>query len=212
MLRSILVGASALAILSAGPASAQIAPETVPPIRYTHRELANGLDVYALPDPSAATVTVQMWYDVGGKDDPQGRSGFAHLFEHILSRKTVNIPYGGISTMVENAGGSRNASTGQDFTNYYETVPPQYLETMLWTHAERMAWPVVDEAVFNAERDIVKEELRQRVYAPPYGRLSTFVIGDNAYDQSVYRRSVIGSRGSAKPVHSPSNQSALFTL
>lgn len=190
-----LVGASLIALAApVFPAIAQeAAPIAVPPLQYTHRELANGLDVYAMPDPAAGTVTVTLWYDVGGKDDPQGRSGFAHLFEHILSRKTVNLPYGHISTLVENAGGSRNASTGQDFTNYYETVPPQYLETMLWTHAERMARPVVDQAVFDAERSIVKEELRQRVYAPPYGRFQRFVIGDNAYDESIYRRSVIGS-------------------
>lgn len=187
-----LLGASLLALAS--PAFAQqAAPISVPPLEYTHRELANGLDVYAMPDATAGTVTVTLWYDVGGKDDPEGRSGFAHLFEHILSRKTVNLPYGQISTLVENAGGSRNASTGQDFTNYYETVPPQYLETMLWTHAERMARPVVDEAVFQAERSIVKEELRQRVLAPPYGRFQRFVIGDNSYDESIYRRSVIGS-------------------
>jgi zinc protease len=185
-----LLGASLLALAS--PAFAQ-APIPVPPLEYTHRELANGLDVYAMPDATAGTVTVTLWYDVGGKDDPQGRSGFAHLFEHILSRKTVNLPYGQISTLVENAGGSRNASTGQDFTNYYETVPPQYLETMLWTHAERMARPVVDDAVFQAERSIVKEELRQRVLAPPYGRFGRFVIGDNSFDESIYRRSVIGS-------------------
>ena len=196
MLRSLLLGSSFAVLLAAAPmaASAQNSPDIAPPpLEFTHRELANGLDVYAMPDATAGTVTVTLWYDVGGKDDPEGRSGFAHLFEHILSRKTINLPYGQISTIVENAGGSRNASTGQDFTNYYETVPPQYLETMLWTHAERMARPVVDEAVFNAERDIVKEELRQRVYAPPYGRLGVFVIGDNSYDQSIYRRAVIGS-------------------
>jgi zinc protease len=190
-----LLGASLLALTApVFPAVAQDASTiTVPPLEYTHRQLPNGLNVYAMPDPTAGTVTVQVWYDVGGKDDPEGRSGFAHLFEHILSRKTVNLPYGQISTIVENAGGTRNASTGQDMTNYYETVPPQYLETMLWTHAERMARPVVDPEVFERERSIVKEELRQRVYAPPYGRLGVFVIGDNEYDQSIYRRSVIGS-------------------
>ncbi|KQW82888.1 M16 family metallopeptidase [Brevundimonas sp. Root1279] len=191
-----LLGASLLALapFAAAPAMAQTsATIEVPPLQFTHRELGNGLDVYAMPDPTAGTVTVQVWYDVGGKDDPQGRSGFAHLFEHILSRKTVNLPYGQISTLVENAGGTRNASTGQDMTNYYETVPPQYLETMLWTHAERMARPVVDQAVFDAERSIVKEELRQRVYAPPYGRFQRFVMGDNSFDESIYRRSVIGS-------------------
>jgi zinc protease len=196
MTRLTLIGASLLALTTALPALAQTSSPSeivAPPLTYEHRVLDNGLKVYAMPDPTAGTVTVQVWYDVGGKDDPEGRSGFAHLFEHILSRKTVNIPYGGISTRVENAGGTRNASTGQDFTNYYETVPPQYLETMLWTHAERMARPVVDQAVFDAERSIVKEELRQRVFAPPYGRFQRFVIGDNAYDASIYRRSVIGS-------------------
>lgn len=179
------------AFLGAAP---QSTPGIIPPpLQFTHRELANGLDVYAMPDPTAGTVTVQMWYDVGGKDDPEGRSGFAHLFEHILSRKTVNIPYGYISTLVENAGGTRNASTNQDYTTYYETVPPEYLETMLWTHAERMARPVIDQAVFDAERSIVKEELRQRVLAPAYGRFERFVIEDNQFDQSIYRRSVIGS-------------------
>lgn len=196
MTRFALIGASLLALSTGLPAQAQTAPAAnivAPPLSYTHRTLANGLKVYAMPDATAGTVTVQVWYDVGGKDDPQGRSGFAHLFEHILSRKTVNIPYGQIAAWVENAGGTRNASTGQDFTNYYETVPPQYLETMLWTHAERMARPVVDQAVFDTERSIVKEELRQNVYAPPYGRLGRFVIGDNAFDASIYRRSVIGS-------------------
>ncbi|WP_420479012.1 M16 family metallopeptidase [Brevundimonas sp. FT23028] len=190
-----LLGASLLALTApAFPALAQDAATiAVPPLQYSHRTLGNGLNVYSMPDPSAGTVTVTVWYNVGGKDDPEGRSGFAHLFEHILSRKTVNLPYGQISTLVENAGGTRNASTGQDFTNYYETVPPQYLETMLWTHAERMARPVVDQAVFDAERSIVQEELRQRVYAPPYGRLQRFVIGDNSFDNSIYRRSVIGS-------------------
>lgn len=200
--RSLMLGCSLMVL--AGTATAQTAaPETTPgislealtppPLKFTHRTLANGLNVYAMPDATAGTVTIQVWYDVGGKDDPEGRSGFAHLFEHILSRKTVNIPYGQISTLVENAGGTRNASTGQDTTNYYETVPPQYLETMLWTHAERMARPVVDPDVFERERSIVKEELRQRVYAPPYGRFGVFVIGDNEYDQSIYRRGVIGS-------------------
>ena len=200
-LRGLMIRCSAFAVMAGAPAMAQnAAPATVslealtpPPLNYTHRKLGNGLNVYAMPDPTAGTVTVQVWYDVGGKDDPQGRSGFAHLFEHILSRKTVNLPYGQISTMVENAGGTRNASTSQDTTNYYETVPPQYLEQMLWTHAERMARPVVDQAVFEAERSIVKEELRQNVLAPPYGRFGRFVIGDNSYDDSIYRRSVIGS-------------------
>src|SRR5215217_3192338 len=183
-----LLGASLIALTApAVPALAQTsgaapAPISVPPLEFTHRELANGLDVYSMPDPSAGTVTVTLWYDVGGKDDPEGRSGFAHLFEHILSRKTVNLPYNMINKLTEDVGGVRNASTWYDRTNYYEIVPARYLETMLWTHAERMARPVVDTQVFENERNVVKEELRQRVLAPPYGRLFNFVIADNSFD------------------------------
>ena len=112
-----------------------------------------------------------MWYEVGSKHDPQGRSGFSHLFEHILSRKTENMPYNMVNRLTEDVGGTRNASNSDDRTNYYETVPAQYLETLLWTHAERMARPVVDKEVFENERSVVKEELRQRILAPPYGRM-----------------------------------------
>ena len=134
-----------------------------------------------------------MWYEVGSKHDPDGRSGFAHLFEHILSRKTVNMPYNAINKMVDDIGGNRNASTWYDRTNYYETVPAEYLERMLWTHAERMARPVVDKEVFETERNVVKEELRQRVLAPPYGRLFSFALGENVYNVLPHRRPTIGS-------------------
>ncbi|MBD8548638.1 M16 family metallopeptidase [Sphingomonas sp. CFBP 8760] len=171
------------------PAPAAI---TVPPIGFTERTLANGLKVIAIRDTSTPNVTTQVWYDVGSKHDPQGRSGFAHLFEHILSRKTVNMPYNAINKLTEDVGGSRNASTWFDRTNYYEIVPAQYLETMLWTHAERMARPMVDEQVFETERNVVKEEFRQRVLAPPYGRLR-LVLDENSYDTLPMRRSGIGS-------------------
>lgn len=196
MKRLAFVAVSALALTIAAPAlgePAAPAAVAVPKLQYKQRVLANGLKVYSLQDPTTANVTVQVWYDVGSKDDPEGRSGFAHLFEHILSRKTVNLPFNAINKLTEDVGGTRNASTGNDFTNYYETVPAQYLETMLWTHAERMARPVVDEQVFKAERDIVKEELRQRVLSTPYGRLQRFVLAENSFDRHPYRRPGIGS-------------------
>jgi len=164
----------------------------VPPVAFTERTLGNGLKVIAIRDTSTPNVTTQVWYDVGSKHDPQGRSGFAHLFEHILSRKTVNMPYNAINKLTEDVGGQRNASTWFDRTNYYEIVPAQYLETMLWTHAERMARPVVDAQVFETERNVVKEEFRQRVLAPPYGRLR-LVLDENSYDTLPMRRSGIGS-------------------
>jgi len=186
-----LAASTAVVAVSARPASAQTA--SVPKIAFTERVLANGLKVIAIRDTSTSNVMVSMWYDVGSKHDPAGRSGFAHLFEHILSRKTVNMPYNEINRMVDNIGGERNASTWYDRTNYYETVPAQYLERMLWTHAERMARPVVDKEVFETERNVVKEELRQRVLAPPYGRLFNYAIGENVYNVVPHRRPTIGS-------------------
>ncbi|HWH18711.1 MAG TPA: pitrilysin family protein [Allosphingosinicella sp.] len=189
------VSAAALTAAPAGAQSARAASGsvTVPPIDYKVRKLANGLTVYALRDTTTPNVAVSVWYEVGAKHDPAGRSGFAHLFEHILSRKTVNMPYNMINGLTEDVGGVRNASTSWDRTNYYEIVPSRYLETMLWTHAERMARPVVDPEVFEKERNVVKEELRQRVLAPPYGRLFSFVITENAFDRMPHRRPTIGS-------------------
>ena len=194
---ALAIGVGMGAMMSAAPiASAQTAAVSqlsVPPLQYKTRKLANGLTVIAMRDTTTPNVAVSLWYEVGSKHDPEGRSGFAHLFEHILSRKTVNMPYNMINKLTEDVGGQRNASTWYDRTNYYEIVPARYLETMLWTHAERMARPVVDAQVFETERNVVKEELRQRVLAPPYGRLFNFVIGENSFDTSPNRRPTIGS-------------------
>jgi len=173
----------------AGAAGALVAP----PIEYTQWTLDNGLRVIAVQDHSTATVTTSMWYEIGAKLDPEGRSGFAHLFEHILSRKTVNMPYNMIYGLTADIGGTRNASNSVDRTNYHEQVPAEYLETMLWTHRERMAFPVIDDQVFDSERDVVKEELRTRVLAPPYGRFARFVLPENTYDTLPHRRPSIGS-------------------
>lgn len=192
-------GVALAALAMAWPALAEAGADSAAPvlsaprIEYTRWVLDNGLTVIALPDSSTANVTTSLWYEVGSKHDPAGRAGFAHLFEHILSRKTVNMPYNMINRLTEDVGGVRNASTWFDRTNYYETVPAEYLETMLWTHRERMANPVVDAEVFEKERSVVKEELRQRVLAPPYGRLQAFVIPENAFDVLPLRRPAIGS-------------------
>jgi zinc protease len=202
MLRAFLAaGTATLALAVASPATAQEGPAqdasgpmlSAPEIAFTEWTLDNGLRVVALPDTGTGTVTTSLWYDVGSKNDPDKRSGFAHLFEHILSRKTENMPYNMIYGLTADVGGTRNASTGSDRTNYYEQVPAAYLETMLWTHRERMALAVVDQDVFDKEREVVKEELRQRVLAPPYGRFQRFVIPENAYDVLPQRRPGIGS-------------------
>lgn len=192
------LGAALLLATVAAPGIAQAqtpaAPGriVVPPIAFTERTLPNGLRIIAIRDTTTPSVSVQIWYDVGSRHDPDGRSGFAHLFEHILSRKTRNMPYNMINRLTENVGGVRNASTWFDRTNYFETVPAQYLETMLWTHAERMARPVVDAEVFNTERNVVKEEFRQRILAPAYGRLR-LALDENSHDTVPERRSGIGN-------------------
>ena len=195
LLLSALCAGTILTVATAAPAQPRKAPAaaSVPAMKFTERKLPNGLRVIAMRDTSTPNVMTSMWYEVGSKHDPAGRSGFAHLFEHVLSRKTVNMPYNAINRMVDDVGGTRNASTWYDRTNYYEIVPAEYLERMLWTHAERMFRPVIDKEVFETERGVVKEELRQGVYAPPYGRLFSFAIGENAFNIVPHRRPTIGS-------------------
>lgn len=164
----------------------------VSPIDYTEWRLDNGLRVIALPDTSISTVTTSLWYEVGSKHDPEARAGLSHLLEHIGSRKTRNMPYNMIHRLTADAGGARNASSWVDRTNYWEQVPAEYLEVMLWSHAERMARLVIDAEVLEAERGVVKEEIRQRVLGPPYGRLQRIILPENGFDLLPHRRAGIG--------------------
>lgn len=177
-----------------GAASAQAPAKTVvPPIVYKQRALANGLQVYTSLDRTTPNVSVQVWYGVGSKDDPAGRSGFAHLFEHMMFKATRDFPAESIDRFTEDVGGMNNASTYDDFTNYYEVVPANHLERLIWVEAERMGALVIDEANFKSERDVVKEELRQRVLASPYGRLFSLYLPQASYTTHPYKRPGIGS-------------------
>ncbi len=126
-----LVGAGNAAPRRAAHAAAPTTA-TIAPIRYVTRTLPNGLRVYAIRDPHAADVSVQVWYDVGSKDDPHGRSGFAHLFEHMMFKATRDLPAESFDRLTEDVGGFNNASTNDDFTNYYEVVPANHLERLLF--------------------------------------------------------------------------------
>ena len=172
MKMSLLLAATALALLPvARPASAQPAlSQAVAPLNYTTRTLPNGLRVYAIRNTNTANVSVQVWYDVGSKDDPRGRSGFAHLFEHMMFKATRNLPAESFDRLTEDVGGFNNASTNDDYTNYYEVVPANHLQRLIFAEAERMSSLMVDDANFKSERAVVEEELRQRVLADPYGR------------------------------------------
>ena len=177
----------------AAPTTASAPSISVPPIVYTERVLANGLKVFTARDTATPNVTVQVWYGVGSKDDPEGRSGFAHLFEHLMFKATRNMPNETLDRLTEDVGGFNNASTYDDFTNYYEVVPANHLERLLWAEADRMGSLVIDEAVFASERDVVKEELRQRVLADPYGRLFALYVPQQSFTAHPYKRPGIGS-------------------
>jgi zinc protease len=166
----------------------------VPPIPFTERTLANGLHVFMARDTSTPNVTVQVWYGVGSKDDPEGRSGFAHLFEHMMFKATRDMPAEHMDRLTEDVGGMNNASTWPDFTNFYEVIPANHLQVLLWAEAERMSSLSVDQANFVSERAVVEEELRQSYLANPYGRLF-LAIQDASYDIHPYKRSTIGSIG-----------------
>ncbi len=175
------------------PATKATGQLTIPPLKPVVRTLANGLRVYEMPDSNTASVSVAVWYDVGGKNDPAGRSGFAHLFEHLMFKSTKDMPPENMDQLTEYVGGFNNASTWNDFTNYYETVPANYLQSVLWAEAERMGSLVVDDANFKSERDVVKEELRQSVLSRPYGKLFNLYLPEANFDVHPYGRPVIGS-------------------
>jgi zinc protease len=168
------------------------APLAVPPLPLSQRELDNGLTVIAIPDRTSAVAAVQVWMRVGGKDDPPGRSGFAHLFEHLMFKGTRHMTAETFDRLTEDVGGQNNAFTSEDVTAYVSVVPSNHLERLLWAEAERMAHLSVQEASFASERSVVKEEYRQRVLASPYGRLFN-ALPTLAYDVHPYRRPVIGS-------------------
>lgn len=182
----------ALALGCGAPPRANAQATRVPSITFKERTLANGLRVFSVQDKSSPTVAIQVWYKVGSKDDPEGRSGFAHLFEHMMFKGTKNMRDEQMDRLTEDVGGENNASTYDDFTNYYEVVPSNYLETLLWAEADRMGTLNVDEKNFKSERDVVKEEFRTRILAPPYGRLF-YSIEKNSFTAHPYRRPGIGS-------------------
>ena len=172
--------------------STGFAQTRMPQLKFTERTLKNGLRVLSAPDPSSPTVAIQVWYHVGSKDDPQGRSGFAHLFEHIMFKSTKNMKSEMLDRLTEDVGGFNNAFTSDDVTVYYEVVPSNYLETLIWAEAERLSGLNVDDANFKSERDVVKEEFRQGVLAPPYGRFE-YLLQQKSFLEHPYKRPTIGS-------------------
>ncbi|HEY4285339.1 MAG TPA: pitrilysin family protein, partial [Chthoniobacterales bacterium] len=167
-------------------------PVSVPPLHFQHETLPNGLQVYSVEDHSSPNVAVQVWYHVGSKDDPKDRSGFAHLFEHMMFKGNEHLKADTIDELTENVGGENNAYTADDVTVYHEVVPSNYLEPILWAEAERMSSLALNDANFHSERDVVKEEYRQRIAANPYGQFYLDTV-KNSYAVHPYKRPGIGS-------------------
>lgn len=141
----------------------------VPSYDLVTRTLGNGLRVVVAEDHSVPVAAVNIWYDVGSRHEPAGRTGFAHLFEHLMFEGSAHVPKGDHWKHVLGAGGTLNASTWCDRTNYYDTVPSNHLETVLWLEADRMGTLVLDQPRFDTQREVVKNERRQRYENQPYG-------------------------------------------
>jgi zinc protease len=164
----------------------------IPALKFSHRTLPNGLEVYAVEDHATPTAAIVVGYHVGSKDDPPQRSGFAHLFEHMMFKGTTNMAPETLDRLTEDVGGANNAFTQDDLTVYHEVVPSNHLERLIWAEAERMASLIIDEANFRSEREVVKSEYLQTVEAAPYGRFEEDVQ-KKSFTVHPYKRTTIGS-------------------
>ena len=168
---------------------------TVPRFAYERFQLDNGLRVVLSRDPAVAVVAVNIWYNVGSRDEPPGRTGFAHLFEHMMFEGSAHVPETAHFALIEKAGGSLNGSTWLDRTNYYETLPAHYLELALWLESDRMGWllPAMTQEKLDNQRDVVKNERRWRVDNQPYGDWDERLQAMLYPPDHPYHHSVIGS-------------------
>lgn len=138
-------------------------------IDVSYHTLDNGLRVVLSEDDTIPTATVAVYYGVGFRNEPRGRTGFAHLFEHLMFQGSENLPGGEFDQLIYNAGGVNNGSTRFDFTNYYEVVPSNALEAILWAEADRMVRPIIDQESLDNQRDVVTNEVLVNVLNQPYG-------------------------------------------
>jgi zinc protease len=160
-------------------------------VAYEEYDLDNGLHVILHQDNGAPVVTTSVMYHVGGKDRSEGRTGFAHFFEHLLFEGTENIKRGEWFDIVSSKGGKNNANTSQDRTYYYEVFPSNNLELGLWLESERMLHPVIDQVGVDTQNEVVKEEKRLSVDNSPYGNLLN-VVGENLFKVHPYKDPNIG--------------------
>ena len=178
----------------AAPTGAQGAPN-VPKLRFEKITLPNGLEVILHEDHSTPIVVANTWYHVGSGDEKPGRTGFAHLFEHIMFMGSEHVPTGQFDKLLEAAGADNNGTTNTDRTNYYEQLPSNALPLALWLDADRMGHllPVMDQAKLDLQRDVVKNERRQRYDNVPYGRANETIVAALFPATHPYHWTTIGS-------------------
>jgi zinc protease len=172
-----------------------VAPPPAPHIPLESYKLANGLTVLLSVDHSAPVVAVDVEHHVGSKNEEPGRTGFAHLFEHVMFNGSEHAPYGTHDRLTNGVGGSYNGSTNSDKTNFFESTPSNNLEALLWAESDRMGFllPTLDLTKLNLQRDVVKSERRQSVDNQPYGRVSEIMDAQLFPEGHPYHWPVIGS-------------------
>jgi zinc protease len=202
--KTVIAAALGVALLAAGPflrpVGAQVAEEgeasgsetMLARLPVERRTLDNGLRVVLSPDPTIPTIAIAVYYDVGSRNEIRGRSGFAHLFEHMMFQGSANVAKGQHFALIMNRGGSMNGTTNADRTNYYETLPANELALGLWLEADRMRSLAVTEENFENQRIVVIQEYRQSYENRPYA-LSGLRINELAYGEYwPYAHSTIG--------------------
>jgi zinc protease len=188
---AVLAGLLALAGMAAG--AQEKAEDIRPPVMNVHSEtLANGLHVVMLEEHQVPVINLQVWYHVGSKDEQAGRTGFAHLFEHLMFKGSAHVGPSEMPRIIEAMGGSFNAYTNDDTTVFWETFPSNYLERVTWLEADRMGSLNVDDANFKSEREVVKEERRLRIDNQPYGLIQEDLYAA-AFQVHPYHHTTIGS-------------------
>jgi predicted Zn-dependent peptidase len=165
---------------------------TIPKVNFTDTRLKNGLRVIISPDRAAPVVSVSVAYNVGSRNERKGRTGFAHLFEHLMFKGSANVADGEFAGLIENNGGNHNGQTDKDHTIYFEQVPSNQLDMVLFLEADRMRSPAITQANVDNQREAVKEERRLRVDNQPYGRTSE-LLAELAFENFANEHSIIGS-------------------
>ncbi len=165
---------------------------SVPRLDFSETRLENGLRVIIAPDHSAPVFAIAVAYDVGLRNERPGRTGFAHLFEHMMFQGSENVGKGEHFILIMNNGGGMNGTTSEDRTNYFEILPKNQLDLALYLESDRMRALDVNQANLDNQRNAVQEERRLGIDNRPYGK-SYLEIDNLAYDNFAYKHSVIGS-------------------